>query len=58
VSETCYRYSLLLRDENDRIADLLAGLTDARKTWVFRLCFVHLRNVRVLPPWLCLKGPP
>ncbi|QOL80383.1 hypothetical protein [Pseudooceanicola spongiae] len=25
MSETCYRYSLLLRDENERIADLLVG---------------------------------
>ena len=34
VSETCYRYSPLLSDENEQIADLLTGLTDARKTWV------------------------
>ena len=30
VSETCYRYSPLLRDENEQIADLLVGLTDVR----------------------------
>lgn len=33
VSETCYRYSPKLKDENEEIADLLVGLTDARKTW-------------------------
>lgn len=27
VSETCYRYSPLLSDENEEIADLLVGLT-------------------------------
>lgn len=26
--------------------DLLVGLTDARKTWGFGLCFLHLRNVK------------
>jgi hypothetical protein len=30
VSETCYRYSLKLKDENEVIADLLTGLIDAR----------------------------
>ncbi len=29
VSETCYRYSPLLSDENEEIADLLIGLTTA-----------------------------
>ena len=46
VSETCYRYSPLLSDENEQIADLLVGLTDARKTWGFGLCFLHLRNIK------------
>ena len=31
VSETCYRYSPLLSDENEEIADLLVGLTTARE---------------------------
>ena len=35
VSETCYRYSQKLQDENEQIADLLVGLTEARKTWGF-----------------------
>jgi putative transposase len=29
VSETCYRYSPLLSNENEEIADLLVGLTTA-----------------------------
>ena len=31
------------------IADLLTGLTDARRTWGFGLCFLHLRNVKGHP---------
>ncbi|AVM75628.1 Integrase core domain protein [Magnetospirillum gryphiswaldense MSR-1] len=46
VSETCYRYSPKLNDENEQIADLLIGLTKARKTWGFGLCFLYLRNVQ------------
>ena len=46
VSETCYRYSPLLSDENEEIADLLLGLTNAKKTWGFGLCFLHLRNLQ------------
>ena len=49
VSETCYRYSPKLKDENEEIAGLLVGLTDARKTWGFGLCFLHLRNVKGYP---------
>lgn len=55
VSETCYRYSPKLKDENEVIADLLTGLTDARKTWGFGLCFLHLRNVKG-HPWILLPG--
>lgn len=46
VSETCYRYSRKLDDENERIAALLLGLTAAHKSWGFGLCFLYLRNVR------------
>ena len=46
VSETCYRYSPKLQDENKEITDLLVGLTNARKIWGFGLCFLHLRNVK------------
>lgn len=49
ISETCYRYSPLLSDENELIANLLVGLTDARKTCGFGLCFLHLRNVKGRP---------
>jgi putative transposase len=41
--------ALRWRAENEEIADLLAGLTDARKTWGFGLCFLHLRNVKGHP---------
>ena len=46
VSETCYRYTRKLDDENATIADLLVGLTQARRTWGFGLCFLYLRNVK------------
>jgi putative transposase len=46
VSETCYRYSAKLCDENQEIADRLLGLTKARRTWGFGLCFLYLRNVK------------
>ena len=46
VSETCYRYQPKLDAENVRIADLLVGLTTARRTWGFGLCFLYLRNVK------------
>ena len=46
VSETCYRYTAKLDDENATIADLLVGLTQARRTWGFGLCFLYLRNVK------------
>lgn len=49
ISETCYRYGPKLRAENEQIADLLVGLTDARKTWGFGLCFLHLRNAKGQP---------
>ena len=35
VSKTCYRYGPKLQAENEQIADLLVGLTDARKTLVW-----------------------
>ena len=49
VSETCYRYGPKLRAENEKIADLLVRLTDARKTWGFGRCLLHLRNVEGHP---------
>ena len=49
VSETCYRYTPKLDQENGRIADLLVGLTQARRTWGFGLGFLYLRNVKGHP---------
>jgi putative transposase len=46
VSETCYRCSPKLDAENEEIADLLVGLTRARRNWGFGLCFLYLRNVQ------------
>jgi len=46
VSETCYRYSPRLSDENERIGDLLVGLTHVHNSWGFGLCFLYLRNVQ------------
>lgn len=49
VSQTCFRYSPKLKNENAVIADLLTKLTDARRSWGFGLCFLHLRNVKGYP---------
>ena len=46
VSETCYRYQPKLDAENWRIAGLLLGLAQTRRTWGFGLCFLYLRNVK------------
>ena len=42
ISETCYRYSLLLSDENEEIADWLERLTANKCNWGLGLCFFHL----------------
>lgn len=46
VSQTCYRYEALLKEENIQIADWLIQLTNDNKTWGFKLCFLYLRNVK------------
>jgi putative transposase len=46
VSETCYRYAPKLSSENEQIADLLVGRTNARRNWGFGLCLLYLRNVQ------------
>ena len=46
VSETCCRYAPKLVGENEEMADLLVGLTNARRNWGFDLCFWYLRNVQ------------
>jgi putative transposase len=46
VSETCYRYSPKLSDENALIADWLIRLTHNQRNWGFGRCFLFLRNVK------------
>jgi putative transposase len=46
VSETCYRYGPKLKARERGDCRSAVGLTDARKTWGFGLCFLHLRNVK------------
>jgi len=49
ISETCYRYSPTLNDENEEIADWLERLTTSKRTWGFGLCFLyHYRKRRYL----------
>jgi len=50
ISETCYRYSPVLSDENEEIADWLERLTENKRTWGFGLCFLYLRNVQGYRP--------
>jgi putative transposase len=49
VSETCYRYQPKLSIDNEKIADLLLGLTQNQRNWGFGLCFLYLRNVKGYP---------
>ena len=46
IRETCYRYSPILSDENEEIADWLERLTANKRSWGFGLCFLYLRNVQ------------
>jgi len=46
ISQTCYRYTPKLGDENQQIADWLLRLTSMHKRWGFGLCFLYLRNVK------------
>ena len=46
ISETCYRYSPVLSDENEEIADWLERLTTNKRNCGFGLCFLYLRNVQ------------
>ncbi|GGA06307.1 hypothetical protein GCM10011498_02470 [Amylibacter cionae] len=41
-----YRYSPVLSDENEEIADWLERLTANKRNWSFGLCFLYLRNVQ------------
>jgi len=49
ISETCYRYQPKLSCDNEKIADLLLGLTQNQRNWGFGLCFLYLRNVKGYP---------
>ncbi len=49
ISETCYRYDSKLSRDNEKIADLLLGLTQNQRNWGFGLCFLYLRNVKGYP---------
>lgn len=46
ISETCYRYSPVLSDKNEEIADWLERLTANKRHWGFGLCLLYLRNVQ------------
>lgn len=46
ISQTCFRYTAILNDENEEIADWLLRLTQAHRNWGFQLCFLYLRNVK------------
>jgi putative transposase len=46
ISETCYRYTAKLSDDNAMIADWLLRITGAQRNWGFGLCFLYLRNVK------------
>lgn len=46
ISETYYRYSPVLSDENEEIADWLERLTANKRSWGFGLSFLYLRNVQ------------
>lgn len=48
LSDTYYRYSATLNEENGQIADLLIRLARAEKSWGSGLCFLSLRNVRCI----------
>ncbi len=46
ISETCYRCSPVMRDENEEIAGWLERLTANKRSWSFGLCLLYLRNVQ------------
>lgn len=46
ISETCYRYQLLLSSESEEIASRLVDLTEKESDSGFGLCFDYLRNVK------------
>ncbi len=49
ISETCYRYSPILSDENEKIADCLERLTENKRTCGFGSCFYICATCRGKP---------
>ena len=48
ISETCYRYSPVLSDENEEIADWLERLTANKRILGLWPVFLYLRNVKAM----------
>lgn len=48
ISETCYRYTPILKNENLKIAELLLTLTESNRNWGFGLCFLYLKATRAM----------
>lgn len=46
ISETCYRYSPVLSDESEEVADWLERLEVNKRSWSFELFFLYLCNVQ------------
>ena len=46
ISSTCYYYVPKLKKENEEVAKWLIHLTEKRRNWGFKLCFLYLRNVK------------
>ena len=44
ISQTCYRYTPKLPDENEKVAALLLNLSQCQRNRGFGLCFLFLRN--------------
>lgn len=60
VSETCYRYSAKLNDDNVQIADLLIGLTQAREAGasacVFFICVTSVGTTGTTKGYTAFTG--
>ncbi len=46
LSKTCHQHQPKLSYENELITDWLIALMNAKKTWGFGLCVLHLHNVK------------
>lgn len=45
ISETTYRYTSKLNDNNERIAQLLLDIITEHRTWGFQLCYLLIRTL-------------